>query len=200
MKKIRLYLAVTLLSLTFLSSISSASEDEKLYQYANNYAEYSVTLPEAPSVKSLWGDSDNIPYLSSHPQSGFIGEIATYIKTDPQSDDSFGVEIIFLKADKDFLNSLDKNKLMGFIEKDLSIYSNIQNKSVKFEESDKYGNKRGSISGVIINTENKPIFRAEYFLTGSSSITVIKVRYNLENKKMNDYYKTLVKSIKYLSE
>jgi len=198
MKNSKIYLAATLFSLLTFNASTGYAEETKPYQYANNYAEYSLTLPEAPLAKTLWGDVDKIPYLDNPPKAGFVGESATYITTDPETDETFGVEITFLKADKDFINSLNEEKLMGFIERDLSAYKNMENKSKKFKASETDGTKQGSISGVIINTENKPIFRAEHFLTGSASIMVIKVRYNLENKKMNEYYKTLVSSIKYL--
>ncbi len=59
-----------MLALLATWSASAKSLSDELVNYANNYAEFSVALPEAPTVKTIWADgSEPIPYIKTNQKS-----------------------------------------------------------------------------------------------------------------------------------
>ena len=168
------------------------------YQYANNESEYSIALPEAPSVKTLWADKDKIPYLDHPPVKGAVGETAIFKRVDLETNEIFDTEIIFIKAEKEFLNSLTKEKATKLLEADLKGIP-LDNKSIDHVIGGKKELRRTSLTGFSVDRSNKPFYYAEHLLTGEQSILVIKVQYSIENKKFGEYYKNIIENINYLS-
>jgi len=181
------------------SNQAISKEKIKLYNYANNDAEYSVGLPEAPHVETIWADSKDydIPYLDTPPESGYIGEIATFKRIDIETEDSFEVKITFLKADKPFLKSLNEEKIKKLIDNDFKD-TPLENKSFKYVLDKKNNLQRGSVSGFFVNRDNEPYYYTEHFFTGLESISVVKIVYSIENKTFDNYYKEIINNINYI--
>jgi hypothetical protein len=170
---------------------------DSYYKYANNEAEYSVALPEAPTVETIWADTGDVPYLENCPESGSVGETATFKRVDMETEDYFEAKIIFLKADKAFLKSLTEKKMRETLQKD---YKTVLLNDAKFTFSASAGDgalKWAALSGFTIDKSNQPIFHAAHYLTGQQSIMVIKVEYNIDNKTYQGFYKNLVDNITY---
>ena len=165
------------------------------YSYAHNEAEYSVTLPEAPTVETIWGGYKGIPYLRNPPKHGFLGETATFKRVDINTEDIFEVSIYFLKADKAFLSWLNEIRMKKVLK---SAYSKIQmtEGNLAFSKGTK-GLKWASLTGFSLE-RNRPMFNAMHYLTGLHSILVIRIYYSVENALFQEYYETLVRSITYL--
>jgi len=184
------------LVIAFLAVPAQAKDDPiAYYRYAHNEAEYSITLPEAPTVQTIWGGYVGIPYLMNPPKHGFLGEVAIFKRVDINTEDGFEVTIYFLKADKTFLSWLNEIRMKKVLKRE---YSQIQltDGNLAFSEGTG-GLKWASLTGFSVE-RNRPIFNAMHYLTGKQSILVIKIRYSVENGLFQEYYETLIKSIKYL--
>jgi hypothetical protein len=179
-----------------LAEDASPAPVPRFYKYAHNDAEYSVMLPEAPRVATIWADEGNVPYLENPPQEGAIGEIATFRRVDVKTEDSFDVKITFLKASRDFLAALTEEKMKAALENDFKD-TNLDNKNLYFSAGAN-SLKWATISGFSVDKNNRPFYNAEHYLTGKQSILVVKIQYNVENKTFADYYKNLTDNITYL--
>ena len=165
------------------------------YKYANTEAEYSVMLPEAPSVETIWADEGNVPYLDHPPRDGAIGEVANFKRMDMETEDSYTVKITFLQADKDFLAGLDEEKMKSVLKNE---YQGPPLTSPKFAFS--AGTpplKWATLTGFSVGKNNQALFHAAHYLTGQQSIMVIDITYNVENKTFQDYYQALIDNITY---
>jgi len=196
--KVFLALIAVFASTLITTHSNKAYSAEKLYNYANNYAEFSLAMPEAPSVRTIWAENGNIPYLTTPPQNGAIGEIAFYQTGDSNTKDVFTTEITFLNTGAEFISTLNEQNVTAMIEKDLSYLPELQNKTVKFYPQNNGETKHGEIIGVAVANGGKPIVNAEHFLIGKQSILVIKVSYNIQNEAHDKIYKNMIDTIRYL--
>ena len=192
-----LFLALTAISLTaFATTPPEEPPAIKYYTYAHNDAEYSVKLPEAPTVETIWATTEYASYLGTTPADNTrLGEIATLKRVDLNTDDLFDVKITFLKVTDQFLRGLSE----GVIKK--SVASELKDVSLTHESfnmsSSPGGLKWATMTGFSVNKNNQPLFNAVHYLTGLQSILVVRVAYSPQNDLFKDYYKTLVDSISY---
>jgi len=202
---VALIICFTTTSYTYAESLSIpkkeadilSKEKGKFYDYAHNEAEYSVRLPEAPRVRTIWG-TEKTPYFQNEPKAGSIGELAIFKRIDVDNYDVFDVKVIFLKAEQSFLKSLNDKKIERLIKRDLK---GLSLESEKFEYKIEENNeilKHGIFTGFSVDKNNEPFYYAQHFLSGEDSILAIKIKYNIKNKKFAEYYKSLVENIKYL--
>ncbi len=170
-----------------------------LYVYIHNEAEYSIELPDAPQGQTIWADQDTaVPYLENPPKYGSIGEVATLKRVDADSGDTFDVKITFLKADRDFLLSMNKEKMLTAL-KDLYTDKPLDDpKEVFSSGTDTL--KWATLTGYTVDQANALHYHTAHYLTGLDTIMVVQVVYNLENKTFQKYYETLAKSIKYVGK
>jgi hypothetical protein len=196
----RKYLVLTALAIFFLQTAAWADlvlvkPDQNPYPYANNEGEYVVTLPEAPTVETIWGFSKDIPYLRNHPKDGAIGEIATFERRDPETEDIFKVKITFLKTDSDFLTDLDEPKIQEMVK---AQYKDIPLNRETFTLSRGSSTlKWATLTGFSVDQHNLHTFNALHFLTGKRSILTIQVWYSIQNKNFQKSYDDLIKSVIY---
>lgn len=181
-----------LLSLLVFAPLRAA----QAYVYIHNDAEYSVDLPEPPKAATIWADREEpIPYLENPPKYGFVGERAWLKRSDPDTGDSFAVEITFLKADRDFLLSLNKENMLAAM-KELYKEVTLDNEEAHYSAGTDTL-KWATITGFSVDKANSLHYNAAHYLSGLDTIMVIKVDYNVENQLFQKYYDTLAKSIKY---
>jgi hypothetical protein len=178
-----------------LFCLAGAGHAEANYTYAHNDAEYSVTLPEAPTVETIWADATHIPYLEKPPTVGALGEVATFKRVDIQTGEQFEVTITFLRASHDFLDGLTEEKIKAAIEKDIKS-EHLTGQKFAFSTG-KGALKWATMTGFMPDKGKHPTYREEHYLTGLQSILVIKIKYNVENETFQGYYKTLTDSITY---
>lgn len=166
------------------------------YTYIQNDAEYSVDLPDAPVGHTIWADQKQpIPFLENPPKFGSLGEVATLRMVDPDSGNAFDVSITFIKADRDFLLSMTQEKMtmaLAELYKDMPLDQREQHFSAGSDTL-----KWATLTGYSADKNNSLHFNAAHYLVGLSSIMVIKVSYNIEDKTYQSYYDQLAKSIKY---
>ncbi len=166
------------------------------YKYAHAEAEYIVELPEAPLAETIWAQNRSVPYIENPPKYGALGEIATVKRVDPTNGDAFYVVITFVKSDRDYLLSLDEEKLKDILKKDMS---NVMLEDAKFSCSQGTGTlKWATLSGFSVDKNNAVLFNTEHFLVGEGSIMVLRVSYSVENPTYSEYYKVLSESITYI--
>jgi hypothetical protein len=190
--KSKAFLAAAVLSLIALVPMRAAHA----YIYIHNDAEYSVELPDAPKAKTIWADAEEeIPYLDNPPKFGMVGEKAWMKRADADTGDSFSVEITFLKADRDFLLSMTKEKMLDAL-KEIYKDATLDNEEEHFSAGTDTL-KWATVTGFSVDKANSLHYNAAHFLTGLETIMVIKVDYNVENPTFQKYYDTLAKSIKY---
>jgi len=193
------YFIILLLSFIFTSASQAAdSPTEKFYKYAHNDSEYTILLPEAPSVKTIWADAGSVPYLESPPEDGALGEIAAFHRKDEENEDYFDAKITFLKADAAFLTELTQEKMQAALEADAQSL-HLENKKSDFSAGGNKALRWATLTGFSVDKSNRPFYNAFHYLTGQQSITVIKVQYSVENETFADYNKRLTDSISYLA-
>lgn len=165
------------------------------YNYAHNDAEYSVKLPEAPTVETIWGGVGPVPYLDKVPSDGPLGEIATFKRIDIETEDSFFVKVTFLKVSRSFLEDLTEKKLKTILE---SKYKDFPlNKETFTFSAGTDSLKWATLTGFTLDKNNSHSFNAIHYLTGQQTILVLEVVYSIENKLFQEYYQNLIDSIKY---
>ena len=180
------------------SAVNSVAPASTYYNYANDEAEYSVMLPEAPTVRTLLAEStDTTPYLTNPPtDSPAIGEVATFSRADIDTEEMFSAKITFIKAKHSFLEGLTEEKIKELL---IDRYKNAPLENAKFAYT--VGNtgalKWGILSGFTLDANHHPAFSAIHYLTGQQSILVVQVTYSIENKTFQDYYDHLVSGITY---
>lgn len=174
----------------------AAAEARGYYTYIQNDAEYSVDLPDAPVGQTIWGDQKTpIPFLDNPPKYGPLGETATLDIADPDTGNTFNVKITFLRASRDFLLSMTQEKMLTTLD-DLFKDTPLDQKEQHFSAgSDTL--KWATLTGYSADKSNSLHFNAAHYLVGLSSIMVIQVSYNIEDKSFQAYYDQLSKSIKY---
>jgi hypothetical protein len=167
------------------------------YNYANDEAEYSLVLPEAPTVATIWEESvETKAYLENPPDDGAaLGEIATFKRVDIDTEEVFDVKITFLKARPFFLRALKEKKIKKMLENQYRDVP-LTNKEFTFSPGAETL-KWAALSGFTLDAHKHPLFSATHYLTGRQSIQVVQVTYSIENKAFDDYYKALVDSITY---
>lgn len=169
------------------------------YSYAHDDAEYSVNLPGAPTVVTIWSESaETKPYLKAVPADhAALGELATYKIVNLDTEELFDVKITFLRASRPFLESLNKDKIKHMLEKK---YSEVPLSNETFNISEGTGLlKWATLSGFTLDSHHHPAFYALHYLTGLQSILVVEVKYSIENKTFQTYYDNMVKSITYVA-
>ncbi len=190
----------TVLSVMFFAALAFAPlRAAQAYNYVHNDSEYSVELPDAPKGTTIWADQpDPIPYLDNPPKYGMVGEHAVVKRADADTGDIFAVDITFLKADRDFLLSLDKEKMIGVLK---DIY-----KDAKMDDQEGHFSagtdtlKWATMTGFTVDKANSLHYNAAHYLSGLDTIMVIQIDYNVENKQFQKYFDALTKSIKYVGK
>ena len=119
----KIFFSIIFAFLLFPLSTAQAAKENKApasyYNYAHDDAEYSVMLPEAPRVKTIWAESpETTPFLKDPPDdSSALGEIATFRRADIDTEELFDVKITFLKAKRSFLEGLTREKIKAMLSK-----------------------------------------------------------------------------------
>lgn len=169
------------------------------YTYMTNESEYLIDLPEAPVATTIWGDQkEPIPFLEKPPRFGTVGEVATYRRINEVTGEYIDVTITYLKADRDFLLTRTPENMQQALE---SSMKNVLLDDKKFKYAAGSGTvKRMMMTGFSIDKNNNALYNAIYFLTGNSSIMVIRVQYNIENIDFNAQYQQMASSIKYVGK
>jgi hypothetical protein len=169
------------------------------YNYAHNESEYSVKLPEAPTVRTIWLEGpDTEPYMKYPPNDdAALGEVATFRRVDIDTEETFDVKITFIRARPSFLKGLNEKRLKNMLSKQ---YSDITMTNENFTMSQGTGTlKWATFSGFALDAHNHPAFCAIHYLSGQQSILVVQVMYSIENKAFQEYYDHLVNSITYVA-
>ena len=169
------------------------------YNYAHDEAEYSVSLPEAPTVSTIWQESptDTKPFLKLVPSDhASLGEIASFKLVDIDTEEVFDVKITFLRATTSFLEGLTDEKIHHMLTKK---FSEVSLSNETFNISDGASTlKWATLSGFVLDNHHHPAFYALHYLTGLQSILVVQAKYSIENKSFQEYYNHLVTSITYV--
>jgi hypothetical protein len=166
------------------------------YTYIHNDGEYSIDLPDAPVGRTIWADEEPVPYLEKQPRFGAAGEYANLRRVDPGTGDYFDVRITFIKASRATLDSMTKEKIRDMLENDYKDFQ-LDKKKLTFSNINEKL-KWGTLTGFSIDKSNNLIYNAAHFLTGTDSLTVIRVQYSVENEKFNKEYIAMNQSIKYV--
>ena len=170
----------------------------KPYKYANAEAEYVIELPDAPTGRTIWAQDGDVPFILNAPKYGAMGEVATLKRVDLSTGDIFDVEIIFVKADRDFLLSLTEADVEKELRDRLSVL-HLQNDRFRMSKG-KDTLKWGTYSGFSVSRSNEILYNIAHYLTGLESVMLVRVSYNVHNETFNSYYKTLAKSIQFMGK
>ncbi len=167
-----------------------------VYHYASNLGEYSVGLPEAPSVRTIWGNDKNIPYIGTTKSKLAMGEKAYFERSDHVTEEFFSILITTLKTKpaqftEEKTRALLKRDYRGII---------LSGKNITHAVGANPKLRRTSLTGFAADKENNPLYYATHFLTGENTITILKIRYSLDNKLFSKYYKTALENISYLTK
>ena len=186
-----------LINTAFSLPAQSAKAPSTYYNYAHDEAEYSVMLPEAPTVKTIWAESpETTPYIDNPPnENTAIGELATFKRVDIDTEEMFDAKITFIKARQSFLDGLTQEKIKAMLEKRFKS-TPLENPKFTFSAG-KGPLKWATLSGFALDSHHHPAFSTIHYLTGQQSILVIQIMYSIENKTFQDYYDNLVNSITY---
>lgn len=169
------------------------------YTYTNAEGEYAITLPDAPSAQTIWGDQTApIPYLEKPPRFGSIGETAEYHRVNEATGEFMNIQIVLLKADRDFLLTRTPDNMQAALENDAKGIL-LDDKKFKFVPST--GTiKRMSMTGFSVDKSNNALYNAFFYLTGNATMMVVRVQYSIENKEFNSQYQQLFNSIQFIGK
>lgn len=179
-----------------LASLPAQAQDKPFVRYAAPDGEYSILLPEAPTVETLRSDGQKLRYLDSTPSLGTLGEIALYQRVDSDTGEMLSVRMTTVKTDKAFLEGLTNEKMTAVLEKEFENIS-LDKKKVNFSKGSQTLNW-GTLTGYNVDKNNQLFFNAAHYLAGLNSITVIKISFSLENRKFKADYEKISPSIAYV--
>ncbi len=170
------------------------------YNYANDESEYSIKMPQAPTVSTIWATSPETKlYLDGNlpKSSSFLGEVGLYTLTDMDTEESYRVKTIFLKAPGSFLASLNSATIEAILRKSYA-HKVFISPTYHYSASKNAGAlKWGTLSGFTVDENHQPLFTATHYLTGAHSIFVVRVSFSVTNPLYNRYYNDMVGSITY---
>lgn len=176
---------------------AAPADPANMVRYVATYGEYSLLLPEAPQVQTLWaGGSAKVPYLDQQPEPGVAGETATYKRVDPDTGDSFEVRVTTIRAPESFLSTLTEQGMTDMLDKEFTGLS-LDRRQASYSGGSKTL-KWATVSGYHVDKENHLFFDIAHYLAGLNSVTVVRISYNLENPGFQKYYDTIGKSIAYV--
>lgn len=176
---------------------AAPSDAANMVRYVATYGEYSILLPEAPQVQTLWsGGTGKIPYLDQQPEAGVAGETATYKRVDPDTGDSLDVRITTIRAPESFLATLTEQGMTDMLDKEFAGLS-LDRRQASYSGGSKTL-KWATVSGYHVDQQNHLFFDIAHYLAGLNSVTVVRISYNLENPGFQKYYDTIGKSIAYV--
>jgi hypothetical protein len=190
MKKIRLAV--------FLTALLLAPAARADYKYANAEGEYIMSLPDAPLGQTIWAQEGNVPLVDNPPKYGAVGEYALMKRVDPDTNDLFEVRITFVKADRDFLLNLKKEKMKADLER---LFADVRLENKKFNFSQGADTlKWATYSGFSVSQNNDALFNIAHYLVGEESVMTVKITYSTQSPQFTQYYKDLAKSITYMGK
>lgn len=184
------------LALSLLATPAHAQEADNFVRYAAPDGEYSILLPEAPTVETLRSGGQKTKYLDVTPQTGTLGEIALYERVDADTGDKLSVKVITIKADKAFLEGLTNEKITAVMEGEFDGVA-LDKKKINFSKGSQTLNW-GTLTGYNIDQNNQLFFNAVHYLAGLNSITIVKISFSLENRKFKADYEKIAPSISYV--
>ena len=163
------------------------------YRYAWSDCEYSVELPEAPKVRSIW-DTDTVSSRFEKPiLLGQIGEAATYKRVNIATGDSISADVMCMKTTSEFLNSLTMEKMHS------SLGTSFKGKTMQgLKKNYSKGAETlswATIAGYGFDKDKKTVFRVGHYLTGLTTIALITIEVSAENKEFMQQYDLIDKSI-----
>ena len=177
---------------------SQKPADIHYYNYAHDEAEYSVSLPEAPTVSTIWQESPETKAFLKQPPTDHaaLGEVATYKLVDLDTEEMFDVQILFLRATPSFLQGLTDDKIKRMLTKK---FGEVPLSGENFTVSNGASTlKWAQLSGFVLDAHHHPAFYAIHYLTGLQSILVVQAKYSIENKTFQEYYNHMISSITYV--
>ncbi len=193
--RMRRLLTLAALTLCLIAPAAHAQQDE-FVRYAAPDGEYSILLPEAPTVETLRSDGHKVKYLDQTPATGTLGEIAMYQRVDSDTGEMLSVRVTTLKADKTFLEGLTNEKITAVLEGEFQGIS-LDKKKINFSKGSQTLNW-GTLTGYNVDKDNRLFFNVAHYLAGLNSITVIKISFNFENRKFRTDYEKIAPSIAYV--
>ena len=179
-----------------LATLPAHAQEEAFVRYAAPDGEYSLLLPEAPTVETLRSDGQKSIYLENTPSVGTLGEIALYQRVDSDTGEKISVRVTTVKTDKAFLEGLTNEKMTAVLEKEFENIS-LDKKKINFSKGSQTLNW-GTLTGYNVDQNNQLFFNAAHYLAGLNSITVIKISFSLENRKFKADYEKISPSISYV--
>lgn len=185
-----------LFSVPALSPARAQAQPDDFVRYAAPDGEYSLLLPEAPTVATIRSDGKKVKYLDVTPTTGTLGETAVFERTDTDTGDKISVRAVTVKADHAFLESLTKDKMTAVMEDELNGVT-LDKKRMNFSKGSQTLNW-GTLTGYNIDQNNQLFFNAVHYLAGLNSITIVKIRFSLENRQFKSYYEKISPSISYV--
>ncbi len=170
---------------------------DKGYVYAHPDSEYSIRLPEAPTAVTLWADDTSrpVPFMDDPPKYGAVGEIAKFKRVDADTGDTFETTVTFVKTGKDFVGTLTEDRMRETAEKEYKD-EKLDNKKVSFSTGSETL-KWLTVTGFTIDQANNLYYNVTHYISGLESVIMIKVRYNVENQKYQQFYDDITASIKF---
>lgn len=148
------------------------------YRYSWADCEYNVELPEAPQVKSIWGE-DKLPDFEKISTMGVIGERARYHRIDWQTEDFLKIDILCLQVPQPFLKSLLPGKIFQYLDREIDApnLSNAKRDTTHGAETLSWS----SIAGYHFDSKNRAIYNIAHYLTGLKTVFIINISYIADN-------------------
>lgn len=162
------------------------------YRYSWADCDYNVELPEAPQVKSLWGD-EKLPDFEKISNMGVIGERAKYYRIDWQTNDFINIDIICLLVPQTFLKELQPGKIFEYLEREIDApnLSNMKKDTTRGAETLSWT----SVAGYHFDSKNRAIYNIAHYLAGLRTVFVMKISYIADNPTFTAQFNMVNESI-----
>lgn len=189
-------LLIVILVATVVLCQTATAQAREFVRYAAADGEYSILLPEAPTVETLRSDGQKLRYLDTTPLVGSLGELALYERVDSDTGEILSVRVITMKADKATLEQITNEKITATLEGEFQGVT-LDKKKINFSKGSQTLNW-GTLTGYHTDQQNRLFYNAAHYLVGLNSITVIKISFNLENRALKADYEKIGSSIAYV--
>ena len=175
-----------------------AQRQGNFVRYASPDGEYSLLLPEAPTVETLRSGAEKSPYLDSQPDIGSIGERAIYKRVDPTTRETISITVTTVKATEEQLAALTEDGITKILEDEFK-GETLEKKKISFSK----GSQTlvwGTITGFGKGRKDVPVFNTAHYLAGLNSITVVRISLYMDNKGYREIYERVAPSISYVGQ
>jgi len=171
-------------------------EDMLQYRYLNPSCEFSLQLPKAPSVRTIWWEDSSPISMTPNHGVGEFGEKISYMHQSIDGSEFFGIEAYCLYPTVEAIEALTENDIERQLQRERQSLK-LRNSQISTQNLSN-GLLAGALSGTQVNVENQTVTsRSSELYIAERSIMFIRYTYSSEGLTGQALFEAIRSSLYY---